>query len=412
MQGIPSLVRQTAQAKQEFKQTTFANSEDPTIRDMQSTAANIPFVGETYQTDKVNAWGEKESTGTAGERIINAFINPGTLKKIDKSALEQEISRLNKSQEENVAPSYIPKVISYTDKDGNKHSNHRMTEEEYQTLAQTQGKTAKSILESMISSKNYAAMTDDQRAKAMQQVYSYAREKAMQKAFPDHLGYSESWMQELREGKEADYILRRVTNSELNRTMSNLTTAWDNKYSTGVTDSYSRELETAYNSYSKMDAAQKRQVKEFATGNAAKYIEAREKGISHNDFLATARNVNNVKGTGKNGTVRDIDRRQAIAKTTGLTPAEVDKMMKVYMPDYDKTDESPETTEFKYQYIREELDLSPAEYARTYKAYLDGEKKAGKIAAIMALGYDYRTANSLYKVYNGSMKQKLIAMYG
>ena len=412
MQGIPSLVRQTAQAKQEFKQTTFANSDDPTLRDMQSTAANIPFVGEKYQTDKVNAWGEKESTGTEGERIFNAFINPGTLKKIDNSALEKEISRLNKSQEANVAPSYIPKVISYTDKDGNKHNNHRMTEEEYQTLAQTQGQTAKSILESMISSKNYAAMTDDQRAKAMQQVYSYAREKAMQKAFPDHLGYSESWMQELREGREAEYILRRVTNSELNRTMSNLTTAWDNKYSTGVTDSYSRELETAYDSYSKMTAAQKRQVKEFATGNAAKYIEARENGITHDDFISTAKNVNDVKGTGKNGTVRDIDRRQAIAKTTGLTMAEVDKLMRVYMPDYDMTDESPETTEFKYQYIREELDLSPAEYASTYRAYLDGEKKAGKIADIMKLGYDWKTANALYKVYNGSMKQKLIAMYG
>ncbi len=410
-QGIPAVARQATQAATEYKQTTLPTSSDEIIKGAQEFAAGVG-VGNPYKTDKVNAWGEKESTGTAGERIFNAFINPGTYKKIDNSALEKEISRLNKSQEENVAPAYVPKVISYTDKDGNKHKNHRMTEEEYQTLAQTQGQTAKRILDAMISSKNYAAMTDDQRAKAMQQVYTYAREKAMQKAFPDHLGYSESWMQELREGKEADYILRRVTNSELNRTMSNLDTAWDNRYSTGVTDSYSRELETAYESYSKMTADQKRQVKEFATGNAAKYIEAREKGISHADFITTARNVNNVKGTGKNGTVRDIDRRQAIAKTTGLTPAEVDKLMRVYMPDYDKTDDSPETTEFKYQYIREELDLSPAEYASTYKAYLDGEKKAGKIADIMKLGYDYKTANAIYKVHSGSMKQKLIAMYG
>jgi hypothetical protein len=264
----------------------------------------------------------------------------------------------------------------------------------------------------MISNKNYAAMTDEQKAKAMQKVYSYARETAMQKAFPDHLGYPESWMLELKQGNEASEILRNITNSELNRTMSNLDTAWDNKYSTGVTDSYSRELETAYDSYAKMDADQKARVKEFATGNAAKYIEAREKGISHSDFISAAKNVNNVKGTGANGTVRDIDRRQAIAKTAGLSTSEVDRLMKVYMPDYDENDESPETTEFKYQYIREELDLSPSQYASTYRAYLDGEKKAGKIRDIMSLGYDYKTANALYKVYSGSMKNKLLSMYG
>jgi hypothetical protein len=82
------------------------------------------------------------------------------------------------------------------------------------------------------------------------------------------------------------------------------------------------------------------------------------------------------------------------------------------MPDYDENDESPETTEFKYQYIREELDLSPSQYASAYRAYLDGEKKAGKIRDIMSLGYDYKTANALYKVYSGSMKNKLLSMYG
>ena len=161
-----------------------------------------------------------------------------------------------------------------------------------------------------------------------------------------------------------------------------------------------------------MDADQKKEVKQFVSGNAAKYIEAREKGISHEVFIKAAKNVNDVKGTGKGGTVRDIDRRKAIAKTSGLTESQIDKLMKVYMPDYDKTDESPETTEFKYQYIREELDLSPREYASTYEAYLDGDKKVGKIADIMALGYDWTTANALYKVYSGSMKNKLLSLYG
>ena len=47
---------------------------------------------------------------------------------------------------------------------------------------------------------------------------------------------------------------------------------------------------------------------------------------------------------------------------------------------------------------------------------LKDTKASGKhnlvIADIMKLGYDYKTANAIYKVHRGSMKQKLIAMYG
>lgn len=409
-QGIPSLARQTAQASQENKQITFVTSDDKTVQGLQRTAAGIPVVGSKYQTDKVNAWGEKENQGTAGERIFNAFVNPGTLKKIDNSALEQEISRLNKAQEQSVSPSYIPKVVSYTDKSGTYHSNHRLSEEEYQKLAQTQGQTAKAILETMISSKNYAAMNDEQKAKAVKMAYSYAREKAMADTFDT--SYSETWMMKLTSGKEAAQILQRTAENVISNAVSKLDTAWDSNYSAENTAAYSKELEKAYESYSKMDAAAKREVKATATGTAAKYIEARESGISHNDFVNTAKSVNSVKGSGKNGTVRDIDKRQAIAKTPGLTTSEVDRLMRVYMPDYDPDADTIETTELKYQYAREELGLSPQEYASTYRVYLDNSKKNQRIKAIQALGYDYSTALKLYKLYGGSMKQKLIDMYG
>lgn len=392
-QGIPAVSRQATQAATEYKQTTLPTSSDEIIKGAQEFAAGVG-VGNPYKTDKVNAWGEKESTGTAGERIFNAFINPGTRKKIDNSALEQEISRLNKSQDANVAPSYIPKVISYTDKDGNEHNNHRMTEEEYQTLAQTQGQTARSILESMIKSTNYAAMTDDQRAKAMQQVYSYAREKAMQKAFPDHLGYSESWMQELREGKEAEYILRMVTNSELNRTMSNLTTAWDNKYSTGVTESYSRELETAYNSYAEMDKNQKALVRYFATGTAAKYIEAREKGISHADFLKTAKAIKSIKPEAGSKEPNQKQQLETIARA-GLSESQKVTMAKLYASDaQDKNIDEVKALGGNYKL-----------YTELYRDHSDYTKGTGKKNRtinhwIQKYGMDYSTAKKYYEVFS------------
>jgi hypothetical protein len=409
-QGIPALLRQAAQASQEVKRSTFSESTDPTIRDIEGTVSNIPFYGEKFKTDRINQWGETESAGTVGERILNAFVNPGTLKKIDNSALEQEIKRLNKAQPESVSPPIFPKVVSYTDKDGTFHKDHRMTEEEYQKLAQTQGQTTRAILESMINSKSYQNMNDEMKAKAMKMAYSYAREKAMGETFDT--SFTESWMLDIKSGKEAAQILQRTADKALSNAFSKLDTAWDNKYSETNTENYSRELEKAYESYSEMEAADKRIVKETATGSAAKYIEAREKGISHADFVNTAKSVNNVKGSGKNGTVRDIDKRQAIARTPGLTTSETDRLMKVYMPDYDPNDESPETTEFKYDYARQELGLSPQEYASTYRAYLDNSKKNQRIKAIQALGYDYSTAQKLYKLYNGGLKKQLLEMYG
>lgn len=121
--------------------------------------------------------------------------------------------------------------------------------------------------------------------------------------------------------------------------------------------------------------------------------------------------VANVQGTGswdmdaKKYTVREIDKRAAIAKTTGLSEKEIDAVMKCYMEDYDPKSKSPEKTEVKYEYAREVVGLTPEEYVETYRAYLDNDKKAEKIAAIRAMGYDERTATALYDLYYGNQKK-------
>lgn len=205
-QGIPALARQTVQAFQKNRQITFANSADPLIRDLQRVAAGTGVVP-GLKTDAVNAWGEAESQGNALMRIFNAFFNPGTLKAVDNSALEQEILRLNESQPDTVTPPDTAKVISYTDANGVKRTNHRLTEEEYHTLATVQGQTAKAILEKIMESEIYAAMTDQQKASVFEYVYDYAREKGRTEALTGYEGMA-GWMQGI-EGKEVDTILNR-----------------------------------------------------------------------------------------------------------------------------------------------------------------------------------------------------------
>jgi len=114
--------------------------------------------------------------------------------------------------------------------------------------------------------------------------------------------------------------------------------------------------------------------------------------------------LDGITGTGswdidaKEYTVRDIDKREAIAKAN-LTEQEKDTVMKSYMSDY------PDRTEVKYEYIREVMGLSSEEYAETYRAYLDEPYKADKIAAIVDLGYDRAVATKLYYVYYGNQKK-------
>ncbi len=391
-QGIPTLLRQAAQASQDVKRSAFSENTDPTIRDIEGTLSGIPFYGEKFKSAKVNAWGETESTGTVGERILNAFVNPGTLKKIDNSALEQEISRLNKAQPESVSPSIFPKVVSYTDKDGTFHKDHRMTEEEYQKLAQTQGQTTRATLESMINSKSYQNMNDEMKAKAMKMAYSYAREKAMGETFDT--SFSESWMMDIKSGKEAAQILQRTADNTMSNAFSKLNTAWDNNYSQANTENYSRELEKSYESYSKMDAADKRTVKETATGSAAKYIEAREKGISHKDFLKTVKAIKDIKPEAGSKEPNQKQKLETIARA-GLSESQKVTMAKMYASDaQDKNIDEVKTLGGNYKL-----------YTELYRDYSDYTKGSGKKNRTInywrnKYGWDYSTAKKYYEVFS------------
>ena len=456
-QGIPAFLRQGWQASQETKQTTFANDPDPLIRDIQRKAANVPILGGKYQTEKINAWGEEESNGSAAWRAFNAFINPGTGRTIDNRQLEQEIERLAEKND-GVTPPTTAKTVTYTDKDGERHQNRRLTEEEYQTLATTQGQTAKKILQDAIESPVYAAMTDAQKAKVFEYAYDYAREKGRTEALEGYDGMS-AWMQGI-DGKELKTILDKVTTAAISDAI-------------GADDEGG--LAEAYKSYSAMTRPQRANFIKKAQGRTADYLEAKEAGMKDKTWLSLYRQYKKIDGgdktttekanewalkleqAEKNGTiteaqknllkgnmsfnysmtaetekfdkmvesgvkaetafnvgkllagikpqegyetVRDVQKYEAIADSK-YTDAEKDLIMKAYMPDYDPTDKTPDKTELKYDAIRD-LGYSPEEYVDIYQAYSDSSKKAEKIAAIQKLGYNYSQAALFYSIFYGS----------
>ena len=408
-QGIPSLLRQTATFAQTNKQTTFANDERKPVRDVQRTLSNIPFVGSALglKTDKIGVWGEKEDQGSLGNRIFNSYLNPAKTTEVKTDATTAEISRLAKTEYgTGVVPEVAPKTLTYEDKNGETHRDVRLTAQQWESYATTRGKTSKKVLDRMIQSKDYQELTDSGKAAAIDLVYQYADKTGAIAAMKDHDGYPETWMKEASEAQSPDqYILQKVSNRQMQNAMGNLVNAWSHGQDRAASKN---QLEAAYDSYAASSDTLKEAVKKAAEGAVSKYLEARDDNVSSDVALSIIRQVQSIpqKDRGK-----AHYQYQAISKTPGLTDAQMDKAMKLYMPDYDKEAKSPTKTEPRYDYIRQELGFSPKEYAaaayamHAEEADTDGDGRILKneeIQAIMNLGYDRQTATWFWGIYSGS----------
>lgn len=394
-QAVPTILRQADQASQKYAQTTYANSADPNIRELQRTAANLPFVGRAFKTDKVDAWGEKVDNGSAAVRAFNAFVNPGTLKKVQESPLEQEITRLNGTQESNVSPDSVPRVVSYTDEDGEYIEDLRLTDDQYEKWATTQGQTARRIQDDLVKNSDYQNLSDKQKAEALNLAKEYAKEQGKRAALAGYPETGESWMVGI-DGKEAAAIVDKVNAGTLQNAIAGLSEAMKNDWNTGNRE---KTLEEGYTAYEKMDAQTKARVAESVSGDTARYLEAREAGVSTTAYLKVLDAVKHADGTGNSATYRAIT-------SVAVSDSAMDKLMKAYMPDYDPENPKSDKTELKYDYARKELGMTPAEYAKAYEIYTSKSDELHSKKQKMAMWtelYGADVAKQLWKLYGGKL---------
>ena len=288
-QGVPALLRQTVQAAHQNKQITFANNQDPLLREAERKIGGVALLGEFFRTDKINQWGETESAGGGLRRIIDAYFNPGTLKEIDTSDLESEIERLNSSQPDSVSPPDAAKTITYTDASGNRHENYRLTEEEYSNMARMQGNTARRILDEIISGDSYGTFTDAQKAKVFGYVYDYAREKGRIEAIDGYTGNLASWMEDA-DGGEAGAVIRKVIESDFSDAFYDLTDGGDNA---------AEALGRAYDGYKGLTFDDKKIFRENATGRVKWMIDAGAAGMDAETFAGMYQQYRDIDGSDK-----------------------------------------------------------------------------------------------------------------
>lgn len=427
-QGIPSLFRQAVTASHANKQTTFANDERSEVRGWERVASNVPALGEAMglKTDKIDEWGNTVSAGSAGERVFNAFLNPSTVSKVDKSdPTVNEINRLSKTEfGEGVVPEVAPKTLTYMDSSGETRKDVRLTKEQWTDYATTRGQTSKKVLDKLIASKDYQNLTDSGKQAAIKLVYEYADKTGAIKAMKDHDGYPESWMEEAAQSKDPGaYIVGKVSNSAMTNALKTMTNAWDHG---SERPAQQKALEESYDSFTKQSKTIQKAIMDSAEGATKKYLEGRQSGLSSQKTLSALKSVQSVpaKNRGKIGY-----QLQAISGTKGLSEKDMDIAMKLYMPDYDPSENEPNVTEVVYDYLRKEKGYSAEDYASFKYAYnlaaSDYGDKNGKvkkdeyISAMLDMGYDQATAKEIYDIlWNGSsrkhkaIQQQALDLYG
>lgn len=243
----------------------------------------------------------------------------------------------------------------------------------------------------LMNNPDYQKLTDDLKAEALKTVKGYAADYA-RAAVTDYKEVKTGTAEEI--GKEAvmDVVTKQMTSG-----INDMQKAWDYGYD----EKPAKEtLENAYDTYSKMTDSQKAAYRENVSGDTARYLEAREAGVSTTAYLKVLDAVKHADGTGNSATYRAIT-------SASISDSAMDKLMKAYMPDYDPDNPKSDKTELKYDYARKELGMTPAEYAQAYEIYQSfsnyGKGKAKKQRAALAEIYGENMAKKLYKLYGGKL---------
>lgn len=238
---------------------------------------------------------------------------------------------------------------------------------------------------------DYQKLTDELKAEALKTVKGYAADYA-RAAVTDYKEVKTGTAEEI--GKEAviDVVTKQMASG-----INDMQKVWDYGYD----EKPAKEtLESAYDTYSKMTDSQKAAYKENVSGDTAKYLEARESGVSTTAYLKVLDAVKHADGTGNSAKYRAIT-------SASISESAMDKLMKAYMPDYDPENPKSDKTELKYDYARKELGMTPAQYAQAYEIYQSysgyGKGKAKKQREALAEIYGADMAKKLWKLYGGKL---------
>ena len=171
-QGLSTLLGQIERSSEAVRMTTYTEDSKWLTKDMQyalgRASARIP--GLDYdQIPYIDAWGREDLSGSVVSRVLNNFLNPAYISKVDSSEMEQELQRLyDQTGDGTVFPTRAGRKITINGEE------KTLTGEEYVKYATIRGQTAYGVIGNLVESSQYQDMSDEERAECVSLAYTYA----------------------------------------------------------------------------------------------------------------------------------------------------------------------------------------------------------------------------------------------
>lgn len=169
---IPSPLRQAAQASDEVYRETYG---DKNIWNQTKSSVQNSMPGARSQLDpKLDNFGQAKKLESTARNVLNAFVNPGSLRTYRQSTVSKELDRVYAATDDaNIYPDRsAPYTASYT-KDGKK-KDFELTADERQAYQRSRGQTTYRLMQDVMNDPMYKHLSAEDRGEVLTQVKGYS----------------------------------------------------------------------------------------------------------------------------------------------------------------------------------------------------------------------------------------------
>lgn len=172
-QAFPTLLGQVARSLDGTRRSTYIdkNSPVPTAiqRFVQSSVQNKIPVWESQKIPYIDVWGREDTNDSKVLGALENFLSPSYINVVNTTDVDETLRELyDKTKENSVLPSQVGKYFSVNGE------RKDLTPDEYVSYAKDVGSTKYTLLAQLFADPRYMALTDEQKAKAISKIYSYA----------------------------------------------------------------------------------------------------------------------------------------------------------------------------------------------------------------------------------------------
>ena len=350
----------------------------------------IPYL-DYQQVEYLDAWGRPQMYDTNGfSRAVNDIVNPSYVSNNNSTEVDAEIQRLydaNAGGDGSVLPTdhrvSMTDPINVYDEHGQVTGQRQMTADEYVEVQRQAGQTKLQMVKDLMSSPVYDAMSDDARAEAIKNIYSYANYQAkrmVEPTMPDNYSDVASL------SNPAAYFAASKAWSD----------AAGNKYNRDYD-----ELDDMMESYQTL-APDVRAMLEAKDSQIRKVNEAYQAGISSQSYFAitdAAKDITPPEGHEKPLLYQQV----SLIGNSDLSNEEKD----VFMSQYLNHGENGKMSTYEAYMACRGMGFQPKHLAAFYELYntITGDgKKQNVIAKAMEYGFTRENAIGLYGMFSNSHK--------